>query len=340
MDRPIRLIEMLQLLGGRRSWRPADIADRFGISERTAYRDLQDLSRLQCIPITRDEDGYRLVEGATIRWLGLTSTERATLKLLLQHPAFRTASELMSRLEGKLDAATRELEETPAGAHAGGPRALRRHPEGAAAVAGAGGSRTRAPVAPLSLVVEPATDVARARSVRRIPSREHVVPGGALSPARRAAYVPSRSDRRGQAPRRRLRAAGLRPRRLSPGDLGRVPRPDPARGRRPLRRVTRAAHPAGCASSRRAHREAGQRRAAVPRRHLSRRRDRPLDRGLRRRRPGRGAARPGHTCRRDRRCGARTATARTSSGRRPVRSRSAICPACRRPAMSPPDNAT
>ena len=121
MDRPIRLIEMLQLLGGRRSWRPAEIADRFGISERTAYRDLQDLSRLQSIPITRDEGGYRLVEGATIRWLGLTSTERATLKLLLQHPAFRTASELMSRLEGKLDAATRELEETPQALTLAGP---------------------------------------------------------------------------------------------------------------------------------------------------------------------------------------------------------------------------
>ena len=76
MDRPIRLIEILQLLGGRRAWRPEQIAERFGISERTVYRDLQDLSRLESIPITRDEHGYRLVEGATIRWLGLTSTER------------------------------------------------------------------------------------------------------------------------------------------------------------------------------------------------------------------------------------------------------------------------
>lgn len=121
MDRPIRLIEILQLLGGRRSRRPAEIAERFGISERTAYRDLQDLSRLESIPITRDEDGYRLVEGATIRWLGLTSTERATLKLLLQHPAFRTASELTSPLERKLDAATRELEETPQALTLAGP---------------------------------------------------------------------------------------------------------------------------------------------------------------------------------------------------------------------------
>ena len=121
MDRPIRLIEILQLLGGRRAWRPEQIAERFGISERTVYRDLQDLSRLESIPITRDEHGYRLVEGATIRWLGLTSTERATLKLLLQHPAFRTAPDLTSALEHKLDAATRELEETPRALTLAGP---------------------------------------------------------------------------------------------------------------------------------------------------------------------------------------------------------------------------
>lgn len=78
MDRPIRLIEILQLLGGRRSWRPAEIADHFNISERTVYRDLQDLSRLQSIPVTRDEDGYRLLEGASIRWLGLTSNGRGS----------------------------------------------------------------------------------------------------------------------------------------------------------------------------------------------------------------------------------------------------------------------
>ena len=130
MDRPIRLIEILQLLGGRRSWRPAELAERFGMSERNIYRDLQDLSRLQSIPVTRDEDGYRLVEGATIRWLGLTSTERATLKLLLQHPAFRTASELTSTLERKLDAATRELEETPQALTLAGPERSGNIPKG------------------------------------------------------------------------------------------------------------------------------------------------------------------------------------------------------------------
>ena len=121
MDRPIRLIEILQFLGGRRSRRPAEIAERFGISERTAYRDIQDLSRLESVPITRDEHGYRLLEGTTLRSLALTATERATLKLLLQHPAFRDAADLTAGLERKLDVATRELEETPQALTLAGP---------------------------------------------------------------------------------------------------------------------------------------------------------------------------------------------------------------------------
>ena len=121
MDRPIRLIEILQLLGGRRAWKPEAIAGHFGVSERTVYRDLRDLDRLESIPITRDEHGYRLVEGATIRWLALTATERATLKLLLHHPAFRAAADLTSRLERKLDAATRQLDETPGALTLAGP---------------------------------------------------------------------------------------------------------------------------------------------------------------------------------------------------------------------------
>lgn len=130
MDRPIRLIEMLQLLGGRRSWQPAELAERFGISERTAYRDLQDLGRLESIPITRDENGYRLIEGATLRHLALNATERATLTLLLRHPAFRDAADLTARLEGKLDAATRELEETPQALTLAGPERSGSIPKG------------------------------------------------------------------------------------------------------------------------------------------------------------------------------------------------------------------
>ncbi len=130
MDKPIRLIEILQLLGGRRSWRPAEIAERFGISERTAYRDLQDLGRLGSIPITRDEDGYRLIEGATLRCLALNATDRATLTLLLRHPAFRDAADLTAGLERKIDAATRELEETPRALTLAGPERSGSIPKG------------------------------------------------------------------------------------------------------------------------------------------------------------------------------------------------------------------
>ncbi len=121
MDRPIRLIEILQLLGGRRSRRPAEIAEHFGVSERTVYRDLQDLQRLESIPITRDEHGYRLVEGATMPQLALTATERATLKLLLNQPALRIASDVTAALDRKLDSATRQLEETPGALTLAGP---------------------------------------------------------------------------------------------------------------------------------------------------------------------------------------------------------------------------
>ncbi len=121
MDRPIRLMEMLQLLGGRRSWRPAELAEHFRMSERNIYRDLQALSRLYRIPVTNDEYGYRLVEGATLRSLPLTATERATLTLLLRHPAFRDAADLTAGLERRLDVATRELEETPQALTLAGP---------------------------------------------------------------------------------------------------------------------------------------------------------------------------------------------------------------------------
>ena len=121
MDRPIRLMEMLQLLGGRRSWRPAELAERFGMSERNIYRDLQALSRLHGIPVTNDEHGYRLLEGATLRSLPLTATERAMLTLLLAHPALGAVSDLTAGLSCKLDVATRQLEETPQALTLAGP---------------------------------------------------------------------------------------------------------------------------------------------------------------------------------------------------------------------------
>ena len=126
MKRSLRLYLLVQRLGGSRGWRPEEIAEHFEISLRTAYRDLADLSSTYAIPVTTDDhDGrYRLVEGATMRLLPLTATERAILTLALDNPALRTAPDVaatVDRLGDKLGAATRQIEETPSGLALTGP---------------------------------------------------------------------------------------------------------------------------------------------------------------------------------------------------------------------------
>lgn len=125
MKRSVRLYLLVQRLGGGRGWRPEEIAEHFEISLRTAYRDLADLSSTYSIPVTTDDDGrYRLMEGATMRLLPLTATERAILTLALDNPALRTAPDVASavdRLGDKLSAATRQIEETPSGLALTGP---------------------------------------------------------------------------------------------------------------------------------------------------------------------------------------------------------------------------
>ena len=123
MDRPTRLFEIVQLLAGRRPKTVQEIAGRFEISERTAYRDLAELSRRH-IPITRSDHGYQLLESATIRPLSLTAAERAVLKLLLENPAVRPTVDIRRTLElveAKLDAATWHSEETPRALTLAGP---------------------------------------------------------------------------------------------------------------------------------------------------------------------------------------------------------------------------
>ena len=111
------------MLAGRRSRGIDEIADHFGVSRRTAYRDIQDLSR-QNIPVTRDSHGYRLLAGATIRPLALTAEEHAALKLVLANPATRTPPDLAKELkmvEAKLDAATARSEDTSGALTLAGP---------------------------------------------------------------------------------------------------------------------------------------------------------------------------------------------------------------------------
>lgn len=115
MSRSDRLLDLVHLLGGRRSRSLKEIVRHFEISERTVYRDLASLEDRR-IPVLRDEHGYRLLEGATLRPLRLTGEERALLRLALSQPALRRQPHLGRRLavlEGKLDAVSAAAEESP-----------------------------------------------------------------------------------------------------------------------------------------------------------------------------------------------------------------------------------
>jgi predicted DNA-binding transcriptional regulator YafY len=117
MSRPIRLLELVQVLSGRRARPLSELVSRFDVSERTLYRDLAELSR-QRIPVAHDEHGYRLLETATLRPLNVTAEEHAILRLALSHPSLRrqpALARVLELLESKLDAATARLEEGAAG---------------------------------------------------------------------------------------------------------------------------------------------------------------------------------------------------------------------------------
>jgi len=131
VKRPARLLELTHLLAGRRSRTIDEIARRFDISPRTAYRDLAELEG-EHIPVTRDERGYRLLETAHLRPLNLTAAELAILRLALGSAAIRRQPSLSRRLrslEAKLDAATSAVEEEPQALAAAGPEASGEIPE-------------------------------------------------------------------------------------------------------------------------------------------------------------------------------------------------------------------
>jgi predicted DNA-binding transcriptional regulator YafY len=98
MTKPARLLQLVTLLGGRRSHTVCELAAHFETTERTIFRDLADLQALG-IPVTRDEYGYRLAEGATLRPLNLDAEERAVLRLALANPALRKTKAIARRLE-------------------------------------------------------------------------------------------------------------------------------------------------------------------------------------------------------------------------------------------------
>jgi predicted DNA-binding transcriptional regulator YafY len=121
MPRPERIFELYQLLAGRRPISVREIAERFEVSVRTAYRDLQLLEARHGAPIEFEDGGYRLMATATVRPVHLTRDEAALLRAALENTALRGRSALARRLraiESKLAAAMRD------GPTAGPPLAL------------------------------------------------------------------------------------------------------------------------------------------------------------------------------------------------------------------------
>lgn len=115
MPRADRLVELVTLLSGRRAWPMQELVDQLGVSERTIYRDINHLSTR--VPVTRVDEGYRLLETATLRPLRLTAAEHTILDLALDSPVLRKTPSLARRLatlRAKLEAVSSEAEETPA----------------------------------------------------------------------------------------------------------------------------------------------------------------------------------------------------------------------------------
>ncbi|HUP47814.1 MAG TPA: WYL domain-containing protein [Thermoanaerobaculia bacterium] len=123
MKRVERLFELVDALGGRRL-SVQEIARRFDVSERTAYRDLADVGR-QLAPVVREEGGYRLMKGSRLRPLNLSGDERQLLAALLALPATRRLAPLAGRLASlaaKLEAAAGRPEGDSSADEGAGPR--------------------------------------------------------------------------------------------------------------------------------------------------------------------------------------------------------------------------
>ena len=74
-----RLFQIVQILRGRRLTTASLLAERLGVSERTVYRDIRDLS-LSGVPVEGEAgSGYRLLAGYDLPPLMLTTKESEAL---------------------------------------------------------------------------------------------------------------------------------------------------------------------------------------------------------------------------------------------------------------------
>lgn len=79
-----RLFQIVQILRGRRLTTAAHLAERLGVSERTVYRDIRDLS-LSGVPVEGEAgSGYRLMSGFDLPPLMLTNKESEALMVAIR----------------------------------------------------------------------------------------------------------------------------------------------------------------------------------------------------------------------------------------------------------------
>ncbi|SCW84176.1 Predicted DNA-binding transcriptional regulator YafY, contains an HTH and WYL domains [Klebsiella quasipneumoniae] len=85
-----RLFQIVQILRGRRLTTAALLAERLGVSERTVYRDIRDLS-LSGVPVEGEAgSGYRLLAGYDLPPLMLTTKESEALIAAIRRQAEQT----------------------------------------------------------------------------------------------------------------------------------------------------------------------------------------------------------------------------------------------------------
>lgn len=85
MNRLQRLMGMALLLSARRRLRATELAAHFGVSERTAYRDLRAIQQAGFPVSGTPGDGYRVAQSAFLRPLALDAREAEALAMAAQH---------------------------------------------------------------------------------------------------------------------------------------------------------------------------------------------------------------------------------------------------------------
>ena len=83
-NRTDRLFEIVLMLRGRHRLTSRDLADHFGVSRRTIFRDLRTLSESGVPLAYDDEGGYEILEGYQLPPLMLTAREASTLLIGLE----------------------------------------------------------------------------------------------------------------------------------------------------------------------------------------------------------------------------------------------------------------